>query len=115
MDGTTDAGRMIHRVQSEALFRDINERLQRLNEEFGTGEWLCECSDPECVERVELTSAAYEEARRHGARFVLLPGHEELDIERVVVRHDGYVVAEKTGICRELALLRDPRARVGPA
>jgi hypothetical protein len=41
---------------------------------------------------------------------VLLPGHEQVDIERVVVRHSGYVVAEKTGICRELALLRDPRA-----
>jgi hypothetical protein len=41
---------------------------------------------------------------------VLLVGHEQIDIERVVVRHGNYVIAEKTGIGAELALLRDPRA-----
>jgi hypothetical protein len=57
-----------------------------------------------------MTDAEYEEVRRHGARFVLLAGHEQTDIERVVTRHLGYVVAEKTGIGAELALLRNPRA-----
>ena len=110
MDGMTDAGRIVRRAKNEALFRDINERLKDLNDDFGTSEWLCECSDLECVGRVELTDAEYEAVRRHGTHFVLLVGHEEIDIERVVERHAGYVVAEKTGLGGELALLRDPRA-----
>jgi hypothetical protein len=109
MDGMTDAGRIIRKAKNEALFRDINERLQDLNDDFGTSEWLCECSDLECVERIEMTDAEYEDVRLHGTHFVLLVGHEQIDIERVVARHAGYVIAEKTGIGRELAMLRDPR------
>jgi hypothetical protein len=111
MDGMTDAGRIVRRARNEVLFREINERLHDLNGSLGTNEWLCECSDLECVGRVDLTEAEYEDVRRHGAHFVLLAGHERLDTERVVARHQGYVVAEKTGIAAELALLRDPRPR----
>jgi hypothetical protein len=110
MEGMTDAGRIVRRARNEALFREINERLQDLNGDFGTNEWLCECSDLECVGRIEMTDTEYETVRQHGAHFVLLVGHEQIDIERVVVRHGNYVIAEKTGIGAELALLRDPRA-----
>jgi hypothetical protein len=110
MDGTTDTGRTVRRAKNEALFREINERLQDLNDDFGTSEWLCECSDLECVGRIELTDAEYETVRQHGAHFVLLAGHEQIDIEQVVVRRANYVIAEKTGIGGELAMLRDPRA-----
>jgi hypothetical protein len=110
MDGLTDAGQIVRRAKNEALFRDINERLQNLNDDFGTSEWLCECSDLECVGRVVMTDAEYEEVRGNGAHFVFLAGHEQIDIERVVARHSAYVIAEKTGIGGELALLRDPRA-----
>jgi hypothetical protein len=109
MDGMTDAGRIVRRARNEALFREINERLQGLNGDGGMAEWLCECSDLDCVGRIELTDAEYEEVREHGARFVLLAGHEQLDIERVVAHHGRHVVAEKTGIGGELAMLRDPR------
>jgi hypothetical protein len=109
MDGTTDAGRIVRGVKNEALFREINERLQGLNGDFGTSEWLCECSDIECVGRIEMTDDAYEAVRQNGAHFVLLAGHEQIDLERIVARHQGYVIAEKTGIGGELALLRDPR------
>ena len=109
MDGMTDAGRIVRSVKNEALFREINERLQGLNGDFGTSEWLCECSDIECVGRIVMTDAAYEAVRENGAHFALLAGHEQLDLERVVARHRGYVIAEKTGIGGELALLRDPR------
>jgi hypothetical protein len=109
MDGMTDAGRIVRSVKNEALFREINERLQGLNGEFGTSERLCECSDIECVGRIVMTDDAYEALRQNGAHFVLLAGHEQLDLERVVARRRGYVIAEKTGIGGELALLRDPR------
>jgi hypothetical protein len=110
MDGMTDAGRIVRRAKNEALFREINERLQSLNDDYGTSEWVCECSDLECVGRIEMTDSEYEAVRQHGAHFALLVGHEQMDLEHVVARHGNYVVTEKTGIGGELAMLRDPRA-----
>ena len=39
------------RALNENIFREMNERLERLGEEFGDGtlEFLCECSDPVCT------------------------------------------------------------------
>jgi hypothetical protein len=38
------------RALNENVFREMNERLERLGEEFGddTVEFLCECADPAC-------------------------------------------------------------------
>lgn len=110
MDGTSDADRIVRRAKNEALFRDINERLEVVNDDFGTSEWLCECSDLECVGRIEMTHDEYEEVRQDGSHFALLAGHEQIDMEHIVARHEGYVIAEKTGIGGELAMLRNPRA-----
>jgi hypothetical protein len=48
-------------AQAHAVFRDVNERIHDLNEAFdtvlATGEWFCECADPACIERLEMTLA----------------------------------------------------------
>jgi hypothetical protein len=50
---------------NEALFREVNERLQGLNEAFGAVtnriELVCECADPGCAERITLTLKEYED------------------------------------------------------
>jgi hypothetical protein len=109
MYDSTETGWIVRKAKNEALFREINERLQGLNTDYGTNEWLCECADIECVSPIAMTDEAYEGVRAHGARFVLLSGHELSRIEHVVETHDGYVVVEKTGISGELAALRNPR------
>jgi hypothetical protein len=61
------------------LFREVNERIRSLNEEFGalTGSYqiVCECESITCAERLEVPASAYESARRNG-RFLVLPGHD---------------------------------------
>jgi hypothetical protein len=37
----------------------------------------------------------YEEVRSDGTHFLLVPGHEEPSVERIVQRADGFHVVEK--------------------
>ena len=50
--------------------------------------FLCECSDPTCVELVRVTLQQYSDARGH-ADFVTAPGHQ-VDGAKVVRVRDSY-------------------------
>ena len=90
-------------AQNEAAFRSINERIAEAAEGFladrpnARHEFLCECSDVDCVRRVALTLAEYEKLRRNDRRFVVAPEHELPEIEVVVERHERYWIVEKVG------------------
>ena len=99
---------------SEAIFRDVNERVVEIDRAHGVpagdlSTFVCECSDSACLERVALHLAAYEVIRANPTWFVLVPGHETEEIERVVERHEGYVVVEKVGLAADVAREHDPR------
>jgi hypothetical protein len=100
-------------ARNEALFRRVNERLEELNESFASvtehGEFVCECADAGCVERIELTLSAYEAVRKVPTRFVVKPRHVLPGNERVIEEHEGYVVVEKVGHAGERALRLDER------
>jgi hypothetical protein len=84
---------------NEALFREVNERIDRLHDELGGAasfEIVCECGDGACIERFTITAGAYEELRSDVHRFAVVPGHERPDIERTVEERAEYVVVEKT-------------------
>jgi hypothetical protein len=57
---------------------------------------VCECGDPECIERFTITSEHYAAVRADIHRFVVVPGHERPDVERTVETREGYLVVEKT-------------------
>lgn len=100
--------------RNEALFREVNERIEDLNKTFAvlteTFLVVCECGDGTCVEQIELQTGDYERVRRDGATFIVVPGHELPDVEDVVDRRDGYVVVRKReGGPAELAEALDPR------
>jgi hypothetical protein len=85
-------------AHTEALFRDVNERIAESADRFAAGdaEFVCECADPGCAERVPATLDQYEEVRSDGTHFLLTPGHELPELERVVKRpHKRSVVVEK--------------------
>jgi hypothetical protein len=85
----------------QLLYREVNEQIRSV----GTGlfaiaadeelELICECLRLGCTERIALTPADYERVRERPARFVVLPGHEEDELEYVVERHPSYLVVEK--------------------
>jgi CTP:molybdopterin cytidylyltransferase MocA len=45
---------------------------------------LCECERAECLQRLEVSAGLYAEVRRDSDRFLVIAGHEDADVERVV-------------------------------
>ncbi len=92
------AEREVRIARTEALFRDVNERIAESADRFNAhdAEFVCECADPECADRVPATLDQYEDVRSDGTHFLLTAGHELPEVERVVKRpHRRSVVVEK--------------------
>jgi hypothetical protein len=106
------------RALNEALFRDVNERIAESAERFEADktEFVCECADPSCTERVPATLAEYESVRKKSTTFLLAPGHDEIDIERVISERGRFQVVEKMQAAVRRTVIRlDPRRRSAPA
>jgi hypothetical protein len=91
-------------ARNEEIFRDVNERIEDGAEQHGVATPLpfhCECERADCVETIELAPHDYERIVHERYHFVLIPGHEDEEIERVVERQDDFVVVEKIGEARE--------------
>jgi hypothetical protein len=96
---------------NEALFRDTNERIARHDATTHADlEILCECGDRECLERISVTVAEYEEARSDPTLFLAKPGHLKADAEQVLAEHAGHQLIQKTGEAAIVAEERDPRS-----
>jgi hypothetical protein len=93
--------------ENEAMWRQINE-LSPL--EPGVMNLVfCECGLVTCTDRVSMTAEEYEQVRGRSTTFVVAPGHELPDVERVVATNDRYRVVEKEGEARVVATRTDPR------
>ena len=102
-------------AQNEAFFRDINERIRGAVEGHPADdhvyEYLCECSDTACVERIRLTTDEYEAVRSDPrALRRLLPITRSLPSRRWSRRSLSTWWCEKIGAAGELAEALDPRA-----
>jgi hypothetical protein len=99
-------------AKTESLFRDVNERIaESAPSEAEETSFVCECGDPECTERVEAPLEAYEEVRADGTHFLLVPGHEDGRVEKVVERRRRYNVVRKVNdVVAAWARKLDPRA-----
>jgi hypothetical protein len=99
---------------NHALFRDVNERVKEVNEGFSVvlpmGEWICECANDTCVERIELSATEYEAVRRDQARFLVAPtnAHVWPEVEQVTERNDHYWIVAKNGHNATAAARLDP-------
>jgi hypothetical protein len=80
---------------NEAVFRSVNEEIDGRAAPGPVLAYVCECADIACNEAVSLTHAAYRAVRTGSLRFFVVPGHERAELERVVERHDDYLVVEK--------------------
>jgi hypothetical protein len=101
------------RAQNEALFRALNEEIERFTSENQRGSWIdlvCECSSRGCMQVVSVTRTEYERVREFSTWFIVAPGHEDLEIEAIVARHDNHLVVEKRGEAAAVAERTDPRA-----
>jgi hypothetical protein len=106
------------RATTEALFRDVNERIAESAERFDAKEsdFVCECADPSCTHRVSASLAEYEEVRAEPTTFLVAPGHEESDIERVVSDLGRFRIVDKFQAAMRRTVVRlDPRRRAAPS
>jgi hypothetical protein len=101
--------RLRRRARNEALIREVNERIEKVDraaEEANVGpegtffEFLCECGgghagDLGCGEHVEMTIQEYEKIRSQDDRFAVYPGHEHATLESVAARNERFVVVDK--------------------
>ena len=104
----------LKKARTESAFREVNERIAENAQRFdaGTTEFICECDDPRCTERVEATLEEYEAVRADATRFLIAPGHTDRTVERVVLRSSGFTVIEKVqAAARALARRMNPRAK----
>jgi hypothetical protein len=98
---------------NEALFRGVNEAIERgvwHGEEQSAAAFRCECARLDCNQLVSIAPGEYVLIRAYPRRFLVLPGHENPEIESVVETHEGYVVVEKRDEAGELADASDPRS-----
>lgn len=100
--------------ENEVIFREVNERVRESEETFDSGrgeaEFVCECGDAGCVDRIRMTLEEYEELRSNPTHFAIRPGHDIPDVETIVSREGRYDVVRKLpGGPEELAISTDPR------
>ena len=100
-------------ARTEALFREVNERIAERADLFGSDQasFVCECSDATCTERIHAPLDDYEDVRGDGAEFLLAKGHDEVEYERVVRRFPSFNVVRKVKpAVRRLVERTNPRA-----
>ncbi|SRR2546425_12485943 len=100
---------------NEAVFREVNERIEDLAEAFDLKsqplDLVCECGDAKCVERISMAHPEYERVRSDPHLFAVYPGHEVADIEDLVEKRKGYhIVAKTEGVAERIAERTDPRS-----
>jgi hypothetical protein len=104
----------VRRARTEAVFRDVNERIAESAQRFASDDavFVCECDDASCAERIHASLAAYEEVREDPTQFIIVSGHEDHEIEKVVQRRPRYsIVAKvKSRLVAETVRRLDPRA-----
>jgi surfactin synthase thioesterase subunit len=87
-------------LENEVIFKQINKDIDGFLHDMDVEKVLrapfyCECSDLHCTQRIEISAAAYEAVHRNPKHFILVNGHEEPTIEKVLERRSDYTIVEK--------------------
>lgn len=107
------ASRRKHQIaRNEALFREVNERIDDVSEDRPTEmtDFLCECGDVECTKAISLRDDEYERLRSDSLLFAVTPGHEIPDVEEIVERSERFNTVRKHASEGAIARATDPRS-----
>jgi hypothetical protein len=92
---------------NEALFREVNERVEeRVRLFHGREELLgivCECADLDCTQRITVSKDEYATARSEPTHFLVKPGHSVDEAEDIVVKNDRFEIVRKRGLAADIA------------
>jgi hypothetical protein len=98
-------------ARNEALFREVNERVEEISGQAGldTIDFICECGDADCTMPISLTTAEYERIRADPVLFAVVPGHVIPEVEDVVTEGHRFQVVRKHVEEEQIARATDPR------
>jgi hypothetical protein len=86
-------------AQNEVVFRAVNEQIVKMTDRFRSQlsdvDIVCECSNAQCVGTIRIAVEEFAVLQRRNGTFLVLPGHENGDVESVVDRTKNYVVVSK--------------------
>lgn len=91
-------------IENEVLFRSANQKVQkqvqkdrprRQGKDNTKLHFYCECSNLYCRDRIKLTADEYELAATGRKEFIVIPGHENHAVEKVLRETDTFNVVEK--------------------
>jgi hypothetical protein len=100
MSETSD--RQLRAAQNELVFRAVNEQIVKMTDRFRKQlsdiDIVCECANASCVGTIRINADEFTKIERANGTFLVLPGHEDESVERVVERLHSYVLVWKPGI-----------------
>jgi hypothetical protein len=84
-------------LDTERVFRKANQDIADVAHDLGVNgqvPFLCECDDPRCHQVLRTTWTEFASLHAHDL-FVVIPGHEHLEVEELVVETRAYSVVRK--------------------
>ena len=116
LNGSAPNGWRDKEARNQAVFREVNERIEQVAEDFGPdrgrNRMICECGNSDCTEPIELTAAEYEQVRAHASHFIVALNHENPETESIVEQNDRFAVVETyAGASSRIARGTDPRSQ----
>ena len=99
-------------ARNEALFREVNERVDEVSGGRSTEmtEFLCECGHADCTQAIALRDAEYEHVRSDPLLFAIVPGHEIADVEDLLDSNERFSIVRKHADEGVIARRTDPRS-----
>jgi hypothetical protein len=99
-------------LENESMFRKYNEQvnkgldreIKKENKLKGSSNvnnldeplhFYCECSDEDCHERIVMKPSLYGKIHKNRKRFIVIPDHNVVTIEKRISVNKKYVVVEK--------------------
>ena len=90
--------------ENEELMEELNRRMEQTLEEIREEQdddpdapiaFLCECSHLDCRERIQLEPSRFDRIHRDADVFILVPGHEIPEVERIVDQERDFLIVRK--------------------
>ena len=92
------------KVANEVLAKGLNRKLESLLEQGEDepidqheADFFCECSTATCSDRIRMTVARFDAIHAHPQDYIVRPGHQDREVERVVESEPGYLIVRKLG------------------
>ncbi len=101
-------------ARNEELVRDVNRQIEEganLHDIVSSMPLHCECAQPGCTEKIDLDPQTYGPILDERYLFIVVPGHVQPLIERVLEEHEAFVVVEKIGEARQQIDAEHPQSR----